>query len=727
MADEASRVGLQVGNYRIVHLLGKGGFAEVYLGEHVHLHTQVAIKLLHTRLADQDIENFKREAQTVAHLLHPHIVRVLDFGIAENAPYLVMDYAPNGTLRQRHKRGKPLPLAMVVQYILQVADALQYAHDQRLIHRDIKPENMLIGRNQEILLSDFGIALMAQSSQYQSMQNIAGTITYMAPEQIQAHPRPASDQYSLGVVAYEWLSGQRPFQGSFTEIAIKHSLASPPLLCEQLPLLPQAAEQVIMAALHKDPHQRFATIRAFALALEQASQQPHQPQTAFVQPSSTYSTVPMPENLMTPSGNRPNQTTEAPLQGPDTSDTAPYNSTDELSGPSSGSLSGPSSSEYQLVTPYPSHDAMPPANFSEQVTPPAKTERHISRRAFVLGAAGVAMVTGIATWFALTHRFAQPTQPQASPSTSKLSVTLATSTANTLLFTYTGLTDYIWSIAWSPNGQAIASGTHDGTVQVWNPNNGRQILAYRSNIQPARSNEQAQKVAWSPDSTQIVVNFLDGTLQTVQVADNKPLHTYTAVGSTFVTVDWSRNGRYLAAAGADNNIYVLDVTNGQVITISIGHTARVHAVAWAHGGGRFASCSQDSTVKVWATRTGKLLLNYTGHRAQVYSISWSPAGNYITSASADGTAQVWNSSTGITQTIYKGLTGGLVYSAAWSNNRSDVASSGNGSETHVWNAHTGRLINKYPSGPAYSLAWSPDDTRLVTADFDKTAKIWKVH
>src|SRR5439155_20491647 len=132
--------------------------------------------------------------------------------------------------------------------------------------------NMLVGSGQNVLISDFGIATMAQSSRYQSAQDMAGTITYMAPEQIQAHPRYASDQYSLGIVVYEWLTGDRPFHGSFREIAIKHSLVSPPSLIEQVPTLPPAIEQVVLIALAKEPKQRFGSVLAFATALEQASQ-----------------------------------------------------------------------------------------------------------------------------------------------------------------------------------------------------------------------------------------------------------------------------------------------------------------------------------------------------------------------------------------------------------------------------------------------------------------------
>jgi serine/threonine protein kinase len=195
------------------------------------------------------MEQFRLEARTIARLEHPHIVRVLDFGVEERTPFLVMSYAPNGTLRTRHPKGTRVPLSTVVSYVQQIAPALQYAHEQRLIHRDIKPENLLVGKADEVLLSDFGIALVAQSSRYQSTHDMAGTIPYMAPEQIEAHPRPASDQYSLGIVVYEWLSGDRPFHGSFTEVAVKHSVVPPPSLCEKVPTVSPAVEQVVMTAL----------------------------------------------------------------------------------------------------------------------------------------------------------------------------------------------------------------------------------------------------------------------------------------------------------------------------------------------------------------------------------------------------------------------------------------------------------------------------------------------
>jgi serine/threonine protein kinase len=271
----ADRVGQQLGNYRLIRLLGLGGFAEVYLGEHIYLETTAAIKVLHAQIASEEIEHFRNEARTIARLVHPHIVRVLEFGVEGTTPFLVVDYAPNGTLRKKFARGSRVPLPTVVSYVNQIADALQYAHDQKIIHRDVKPENMLIGRRNEILISDFGIALVAQTSHYQGqstnrIEDIAGTVAYMAPEQIQSQSVIASDQYSLAIVIYEWLCGERPFQGTFTEVAVKHTLTPPPPLRDKSPDLSPRIEEVVMKALAKDPGQRYPSVQAFAHALEQA-------------------------------------------------------------------------------------------------------------------------------------------------------------------------------------------------------------------------------------------------------------------------------------------------------------------------------------------------------------------------------------------------------------------------------------------------------------------------
>jgi serine/threonine protein kinase len=317
-----------------------------------------------------------------------------------------MDYAPNGTLRKLHPRGTKLLLSLILTYVKQIADALQHAHDQRLIHRDIKPENMLVGQDNELLLSDFGIATIAQSSRYQGTQDMAGTITYMAPEQVQGKPRPASDQYALGIVVYEWLSGERPFHGSFTEIATQHVLTPPPSLREKMPELSPGVEQVVMTALTKDPKARFATIHAFTNALEQA----HLAEQAL----SSAPTI-----LATPT--KPASTTQS---APEAAPASP--------------LSAVSS---------------PPPPQPMVVSPPQGT--------VLLTYRGHSGSADVVAW--------SPDGTRIASGSSDETIQVWEAVTGKPLFTYRGHPNLVRAVAWSPDGTRIASASFDKTVQVWQP------------------------------------------------------------------------------------------------------------------------------------------------------------------------------------------------------------------------------------------------------------------
>ena len=260
----------KIGNYRLLQLLGKGAFADVYLGEHLYLNTPVAIKVLHARLDSAILADFLSEARHISHLVHPHIIRVFDFGLEEDVPFLVMDYAPYGNLRELHPTGSAVSLSTIVSYTMSLASALQCAHDQHLVHRDLKPENVLLGSKHEVLLSDFGLALLASDQELLRVKERFGSLSYMAPELILGQPVPASDQYALAVMVYEWLCGHLPFSGSSVHISNLHLYADPPSLCERHPEIPRAVEQVILKGLSKEPAQRFVDVLSFARAFEEA-------------------------------------------------------------------------------------------------------------------------------------------------------------------------------------------------------------------------------------------------------------------------------------------------------------------------------------------------------------------------------------------------------------------------------------------------------------------------
>ena len=263
--------------YRLIQHLGAGASGDVYEATDLHNGKRVAIKVMEPLKTRDAVQQFLREAGVLVRLRHPHIVQIIHFGVdsATDLPFIVMQYAPNGTLRQRHARGTCLPLATVVQYVNVLADALQCAHDDRSIHRDVKPDNVLLDANNALLLSDFGIATSSLSLfvdlNQPVQQRTAGTAYYMAPEQCQGEAEKASDQYALAIMAYEWLCGYPPFTGdTVISIYYQHINAPVPSLCARRPDISKNVEAVIMRALAKRPAARYPGVSTFAQALEAA-------------------------------------------------------------------------------------------------------------------------------------------------------------------------------------------------------------------------------------------------------------------------------------------------------------------------------------------------------------------------------------------------------------------------------------------------------------------------
>src|SRR5579884_2537654 len=245
--------GRQIGHYRILRQLGMGAFATVYLAEHVYIEKLAAIKILHIAINAQSYREFREEARINARLEHPHIIRLLDFGFYEQMPYLVMEYAPNGTLLQRYPKKSLIPPQQIVSYVTQIAEALDYAHQQNVIHRDVKPENLLLNSKNELMLSDFGLAVVQQTQQSSSAKGIAGTPLYMAPEQFRGTSLPASDQYALGIMVYEWLCGEPPFSGNAYALSYQHVEQLPRPLSTQIHNISPAIDAAVLRALAKDP------------------------------------------------------------------------------------------------------------------------------------------------------------------------------------------------------------------------------------------------------------------------------------------------------------------------------------------------------------------------------------------------------------------------------------------------------------------------------------------
>jgi serine/threonine-protein kinase len=277
--------------YRLLSRLGTGGMAEVWAAEDSQLGRQVALKLLHSRLAaDQDfVERFRREASAAAGLQHPNVVSVYDRGESQGNYYIAMEYLRGPSLKDLVRRG-PLEPGYAVELVVQVLRAARFAHRHGVVHRDLKPHNVMLDGEGRVKVTDFGIA-RAGASDMTETGSIMGTAQYLSPEQAQGHAVTASsDLYSIGVMLFELLTGRVPFDGdSPVTIALRHVSEPPPAPSQLNPAVPPALDAVVLRALAKDPRHRFADADEFIAALTAATAAPHDvTQVTRVAPATAY-------------------------------------------------------------------------------------------------------------------------------------------------------------------------------------------------------------------------------------------------------------------------------------------------------------------------------------------------------------------------------------------------------------------------------------------------------
>jgi tetratricopeptide (TPR) repeat protein/tRNA A-37 threonylcarbamoyl transferase component Bud32 len=279
-----------LGKYELQERLGRGGMAEVYKAHHPELDRLVAIKILHPHLADEPdfITRFRREAQAIAQLRHPHIVQVFDFDTDNGQPYMVMEYLPGRSLKdsldERFARGERLPVDAVLNLFRDLLGAVQYAHAQGMIHRDLKPANVIERPDGRAVLTDFGIARLLSAHKLTATGESFGSPAYMSPEQSLGEAADArSDIYALGVMLYECLTGQIPYEGETTLAVLNQHVNGPiPSACAARPELPAVFDAIIATAMAKDPADRYQSadeMWAALAAVESSAKVTTQPTT----------------------------------------------------------------------------------------------------------------------------------------------------------------------------------------------------------------------------------------------------------------------------------------------------------------------------------------------------------------------------------------------------------------------------------------------------------------
>jgi serine/threonine protein kinase len=615
----------EISNYLLLHVIGRGGFADVYLAQHSYLQTRVALKIFRTRPGEVQMERFLVQVRKLARLQHEHILPILSCDVRDGSPFLVMPYAPGGTLRQRHPRGSQLPMELMLLYLRQIAPALDAAHRAGQIHGDIKPENLLLGEQEKLLLSDFGLASAVENMPGRTQAPVIGTVTYMAPEQLAGQLEAASDQYALAILVYEWLCGEPPFAGTYTEVAAQHALIDPPSLRQRRPDLAPQVEQVIARALAKNPGERFSSVQAFASALEQAGSSP----VAINQAT---------KRILS------RRTLLGGLVGAGSA--AALGAAGLVwrvsSNPGQGAL-------LPLYTYYGHTDKVYGLSWSPDSTRLASVDL-----------SGTAQV-----WQAVA---------EGKTARGKL----LTSRSITPTVTMNGTGDAT-GLAWSPRTALIALGDSPGKILVWESANRQNLFVLRDYTTLGAC------VAWSPDGTQLAAAYTD-TQYALFVAfwdiasgnrlDSLEFTGMIGISTTFtptpVLIAWSPDGKRIALSSGNNVTQIRALPGGQVLsTLHIGpnslawfpnskclaadnqvwdvdngrlqHTYGPHSQAadWSPDGKYLATGGKDMRVSIWYTRSGKLVQTYQGHSAPINALRWSPDGSLIASASDDQTARIF--------------------------------------------------------------------------------------
>ncbi len=455
-----------LGRYQVLRRIGKGGMGDVWLCEDPTLRRQVAIKTLPARSQnDQSFAlRFEREAQATAALNHPHILSVHDYGHqlmpnGQVTTYIVMPYISRGSLADRvvlcEAKKTLLPLQDALRYLWQVAEAIDYAHQQGVIHRDIKPENMLIRSDDWLLLADFGIArMLSTTDNLTHIEGGIGTPLYMAPEQAHGKAVFASDNYSLAVVAYQLFAGRVPFNADTPyAITMQHMTLPPPPPRQFNPVIPPVMEAVLLRGLEKQPAQRPPSASAFVHELQQAV------------------------------ANAPFEVTAAPDL-----------SAQPTQRPATQTSAGLVANDGQTV----------------RQTEQDAQQADVTRRTLLLGTGAVLLAAGggLGIW-----AFASQKQPQHQPTTHTTATSATTAAVTPLASTeqplvLTGHDQPVASLAWSPTGMLASAGSHgDGHVFLWDI--AKLYAQQSSSPQPAVSQQFSTGIdmllAWSPKGDMLAI------------------------------------------------------------------------------------------------------------------------------------------------------------------------------------------------------------------------------
>jgi WD40 repeat protein/serine/threonine protein kinase len=765
-------IGHQIDQYQILEQVGMGGMAVVFKAYDTRLDRLVAIKLIRAdeipgSQQERLLLRFRREAKAHARLNHPNIVPAFDYGEIENIPYLVLAYMPGGTLKDRIQG--VMPVKQALQMIAPIADAIAYAHRMDILHRDIKPSNIVFNEDGQPLLTDFGIAKLLETNEATLTGTGfgVGTPEYMAPEQWQGSALPATDQYALGVILFELVTGQKPYTAETPlGVALKQLNEPLPRPRDLNPDIPEALEKVFFKVLARDPDDRLEDMAKMKqLLLDLIYDDVDEELEAILPVDEPVKILPTGTLLFEPEtvdeliGLQQSEKVAAVSESGDVDIGSPSSTPLSNSAESNAEKPGLIDVIVMETPPNPIADDILDQNQS------VATSRRRSVPVWLLGIIGFVIVAGLLVGagrtlvresppdpaepvlaaadvrefgfapsvdstvrpeMSLTSTTALTSTPEASPtntqeiqeSTALLTPTLVVSKnypaiqpSNVALLKEVerfGL-GFSGDLACSPDGTVLAVSGRNGIYLYTTPD-----LDTKGFIE---TGSLILSVVYSPNGNLLAAGGWDGSVHLFDVGSDMLLDTLNSHTGEVNSMAFSPDGEYLISGGSDGTVRLWNVDSRVLLRTFEGHTSKVNAVAFSVDGKTFASGSDDRSIRLWDIDGGDSKTTIAGHTNSVTTVAFSPDGTRLISGSSDGMLILWTVDRGLRLHGFEVPFSFGVRSAVFSPDGKRILSSSH-SNLYLWYVSSGALLSTIGVHGSYRAAVSPDGSWLAAVTDD---------
>ncbi|HVS40268.1 MAG TPA: protein kinase [Gemmataceae bacterium] len=751
-----------VRGYEIKEELGKGGMGVVYRAWQAGLNRTVALKMiLAGPLADEhEVERFRREAEAVAAMQHPHIVQIHEVGEADGRPYLALEFCGGGALSRKLAAG-PLPADEAAALAETLARTVHAVHLRKIIHRDLKPANILLGDGGEPKITDFGLAKKLDADGRTPTEAILGTPSYMAPEQAKQggapEVGPAADIYALGAILYECLTGRPPFKAATivdTLLQVVHDDPAPPRHLQSR--TPRDLDTICLKCLQKDPRRRYATAEALADDLgrfrrrEPITARPIGPLgravkwarrrpavagllaalAAVIGVASAAGAWELRSYLrekedkeqyalqLAASNGKLAEEQGARLKAQEAAANRQQEVIRALGDRAKAEEAAKAEAQQRVEERGRHNDELEDRLYLNRVSLAYRewtaNRTDESERLLSLGVPGFWQKDRRNWEWRYLHR-------------------LTTSGWLDL----DGHTAFVPCVAWSRDGRKMASGDADGKVKVWAWLDDR--LAFPMDLN-GRHTGEVQSVAFSPDGRFLASAsgsgvgtidrpFVRGDVMNWDLQKLRDGQPRTLPGGQAGAVAWSPDGKRLASGGS-GVVELSDPETGKSLKTLGEKLGAVRGLAYSPDGKHLAAVADRADnalageLRVWEVESGKEQFAQPAHGLGALGVAWSADGKRIATCGGDQCAAVWDAETGRRLQTLWGHTA-VVHAVAFSPDGREIATAGVDGLVKIWDAELGReegTLRRVGAGPIWSLAYRPDGARLACSGMD-----WSIH